>query len=168
MKTSPFDLGLAEAGHPLITRAGKRVASFEMTSHESFPIRVMVPGSGGFGNGSYAARADGRMHPENDSDYDLFLLIEDNAPMKGSPEIDGRSSPYETRVTRLTVNKPNGPIFSELATHIEIEDEAGGEFISIRQQGDHAKVGAVNITAEEWPHIKDAIEQLLPTLQNHE
>jgi len=73
---------------------------------------------------------------------------------------------YKTRITRLTVNKPNEPIFSELATHIQIEDEAAGEFISIRQQADHAKVGVVNITAEEWPHIKAAIEQLLPTIGN--
>jgi hypothetical protein len=73
---------------------------------------------------------------------------------------------YETRITRLTVNKPGEPIFSELATHIEIEDEAGGEFISIRQQPDHARDGVVNITADEWPHIKAAIEQLLPTLGN--
>jgi hypothetical protein len=74
----------------------------------------------------------------------------------------------EIRITRLTVNKPNEPIFSELATHIQIEDEAGGEFISIRQWSDHAKAGVVNIAPEEWPHIKAAIEQLLPTLQNHE
>lgn len=98
MKKSPFDLGLAEAGHPLITRAGKRVTSFEMTSRESFPIRVMVPGSGGLGIGSYTARADGRMHPENDSDYDLFLLIEDNEPVKGSRPISGSSSPLKTQV----------------------------------------------------------------------
>jgi hypothetical protein len=76
------------------------------------------------------------------------------------------SSQYETRITRLTVNKPKEPIFSELATHIEIEDESAGEFISIRQQFDHAKAGVVNITAEEWPHIKAAIEELLPTLGN--
>lgn len=82
MKTAPFDLGLAEAGHPLVTRAGKRVASFEVTSHEAFPIRVVVPGSGGFGNGSYSLRSDGRIHPTNDSDYDLFLLIEDDEPVK--------------------------------------------------------------------------------------
>jgi len=73
---------------------------------------------------------------------------------------------YKTRITRLTVNKPNEPIFSELATHIQIEDEAAGEFISIRQYSDLLKVGGVNITAEEWPHIKAAIEQLLPTLGN--
>jgi hypothetical protein len=73
---------------------------------------------------------------------------------------------YETRITRLTVNKTNEPIFSELATHIQIEDEAAGEFISIRQYSDHPKAGVVNITAEEWPHIKAAIEQLLPTICN--
>jgi hypothetical protein len=73
---------------------------------------------------------------------------------------------YETRVTRLTVNVIDEPIFSEMATHIQIEDEAAGEFISVHQQSDHAKAGVVNITAEEWPHIKAAIEQLLPTLGN--
>ena len=73
---------------------------------------------------------------------------------------------YETRITRLTVNRLKEPIFSDLATHIEIEDEAAGEFILIRQQADNAKAGVVNITAEEWPHIKAAIEQLLPTPGN--
>lgn len=75
-------------------------------------------------------------------------------------------SEYETRVTKLTVNMIGEPIFSERATHIEIEDESGGEFISITQQGDHVKLGTVAITTEEWPHIKSAIEKLLPTLGN--
>ena len=95
MKTAPFDLGLAEAGHPLVTRAGKRVASFEVTSHEAFPIRVVVPGSGGFGNGSYSLRPDGRIHPTNDSDYDLFLLIEYIEPAKETRTVN---SPLQSQV----------------------------------------------------------------------
>lgn len=87
MKTAPFDLGLAEAGHPLITRAGKRVTHFEVTPHASFPIEVLVPESEGLGNGRYALRKDGRIHSKNDSEFDLFLLIEDKEPVKQSPAI---------------------------------------------------------------------------------
>jgi hypothetical protein len=95
MKTAPFDLGLAEAGHPLVTRAGKRVASFGMTAHESYPICVLVPNSGGFGNGCYNLRIDGRCHPTNDSKFDLFLLIEDDEPAKEDP---GKPSPLQSQV----------------------------------------------------------------------
>lgn len=95
MKTAPFDLGLAEAGHPLITRAGKLVASFEMTSRSSFPIEVLVPKSGGLGNGRYTLRKDGRCHPTNDSDFDLFLLIEDDEPAKEPRTV---ASPLQSQV----------------------------------------------------------------------
>jgi hypothetical protein len=73
---------------------------------------------------------------------------------------------YETRVTRLTVNVIGDPIFSEQATHIELTDNAAGEFVRVTQDTDDAKDGRIDITAEEWPHIKTAIEQLLPTLGN--
>lgn len=36
---------------------------------------------------------------------------------------------YEVRVTRLTILPPSEPIFSERATHIELRDEAAGEFV---------------------------------------
>lgn len=90
MKTAPFDLGLAEAGHPLVTRGGKKVVRFEVGSHEFYPIRVYVPGSGGFGNGNYSLRADGRVHSTNDSEADLFLLIEDNEPAKDSAPLQSQ------------------------------------------------------------------------------
>jgi hypothetical protein len=73
---------------------------------------------------------------------------------------------YETRVTRLTVNVVGDPIFSEQATHIELIDNAAGEHVRVTQDTDDAKAGRIHIAAEEWPHIKAAIEQLLPTLGN--
>ena len=68
---------------------------------------------------------------------------------------------YITRVTRLTVLPEKEPIFSEKATHIKIDDEAAGEFVKISQVHDHSEPGTICITHEEWPLIRDAVEQLL-------
>lgn len=78
------------------------------------------------------------------------------------------SDQYEIRITKLIVNKPGEPIFSLHATTVEIEDEATGEYLVIRQRNDHAKAGEVAIMPDEWPQIKAAIEQLLPTLGNYD
>lgn len=40
---------------------------------------------------------------------------------------------YTARPTRFTIAPRGEPIFSERATTIEIDDEAGGEFIRVRQ-----------------------------------
>ena len=42
---------------------------------------------------------------------------------------------HETRITRYTIAPEGEPIFSELATHVEIDDEAAGEFVVIKQEG---------------------------------
>ena len=78
------------------------------------------------------------------------------------------SGQYEIRITRLTVNKPGEPIFSPHATTVEIEDEACGEYLVIRQHNDQAKAGEIAITPEEWPTIKEAIERLLLTLKDYD
>ena len=67
---------------------------------------------------------------------------------------------YETRITRLTVIPKGEPIFSETATHIQIEDEAAGEFISIEQTHDD-HTGKIVFNPDEWPAIRDAVEGLL-------
>lgn len=67
---------------------------------------------------------------------------------------------YETRITKLTVLPKGQPLFSEQATSIEIEDEAAGEFVVVSQDhdGDEKKI---QITPEEWPYVRDAIEKLI-------
>lgn len=68
---------------------------------------------------------------------------------------------YETRITRLIVAPVGDPVFSEQATTIEIDDEAGGEFVVVKQFGGHTDYEkAICINPDEWPHIKSAIEQL--------
>lgn len=41
--------------------------------------------------------------------------------------------PYIERVIKVVVLPDGEPIFSEHATEIEIQDEAGGEFVVVRQ-----------------------------------
>jgi hypothetical protein len=55
---------------------------------------------------------------------------------------------------------PEGePIFSDHATHIEIEDEAAGEFVVVKQlQEGYGKIG---ISPEDWPAIRKAIDKLV-------
>lgn len=68
---------------------------------------------------------------------------------------------YETRITRLTVLPKGEPLFAETATHIQIEDEAAGEFISIEQTHEDATSGKIVINTDEWPAIRDSVERLL-------
>lgn len=66
---------------------------------------------------------------------------------------------YQIVIKSLVVLPEGKPIFSEMATEIRIEDEAGGPFIVISQSGFNEK-DAVRFDNEEWPHIVDAIERL--------
>lgn len=70
---------------------------------------------------------------------------------------------YETRTTRLTIAPVGEPIFSERATDVSIEDEAGGEFVTIQQKSltvDRLDQ-KISIDPAEWPTLKEAIERLL-------
>ena len=68
---------------------------------------------------------------------------------------------YETRITRMTVAPEGKPLFSEQATHVEIDDEGGGEFIVITQCHDSGEVDRIAIDKAEWPHIRDAVNELM-------
>lgn len=67
----------------------------------------------------------------------------------------------ETRTTKMTVSKKGEPIFSESSTHIEIDDEAAGEYLKVSQLN-----GAVLIEKEEWPHIKEAIDKMFEQVRD--
>ena len=66
----------------------------------------------------------------------------------------------ETRITSLIVLPEGEPIFSERATIVRIEDEAGGEYIVVDQDSIPGR-GNVAINPEEWPDIRDAIERMM-------
>ena len=73
----------------------------------------------------------------------------------------------KTRITRLTVAPDGEPIFSKNATHIEVEDESGGEFLVLRQfNGEPSSEGQVlRLDADEWPHINAAVKRIIKEMQ---
>ena len=70
---------------------------------------------------------------------------------------------YDIITTRLTVVPEGEPIFSEMATHIEMQDEAAGAFVELVQVGKIGEAGrnVVRIDADEWPAIKGAVDQMI-------
>jgi len=69
---------------------------------------------------------------------------------------------FETRTTALTVVPVGSPIYVEMATKIEIVDEAAGEFVEVKQcRGRPNDSGSVLIAPEEWPAIRKAIDKMI-------
>ena len=68
--------------------------------------------------------------------------------------------PYETRVLSLIVLPEGEAIFSEMATTITIEDEAGGEFVVANQSG-LVDAGKIRIDPTEWTALKAAIDRMI-------
>lgn len=71
------------------------------------------------------------------------------------------SAEYETRTTRLTVAPKGAAIFAPRATHIEIDDEGGGEYVVIRQTGNDDKEYLLRVDADEWEPLCSAVNRLL-------
>lgn len=78
--------------------------------------------------------------------------------------------PYKIRTTRLTVMPDEEQIFSETATHIEIEDDGAGEYLRITQQSGSpdVKEQSIMVTPEEWPHVRQAVETLIEGIHSWE
>lgn len=69
-------------------------------------------------------------------------------------------SDYEIRTVALLVNRKGCDIFEDTATRVEIVDEAGGEFVEVRQNASMTS-GLIGITPEEWPLLREAIDRLI-------
>ena len=67
---------------------------------------------------------------------------------------------YETRITKVTVLPKGEDLFHEGATEIAIVDEAGGEYLEIKQCSDMYD-GTIAIDLYEWPAIKAAIDKMI-------
>ena len=78
---------------------------------------------------------------------------EKGGTMTAIPEGDEN---YEIRVTKISVIPPGEAVFSEHATHVEIQDEAGGEYLSV-QQHHVEKRTQIFIDRKQWPMLRDAI-----------
>ena len=67
---------------------------------------------------------------------------------------------YETRVMALLVVPVGQPAYSEMATTVEIVDEAAGEFVEVVQHG-RTDIGKIMINSEEWPALRSAIDRMI-------
>ena len=70
---------------------------------------------------------------------------------------------YDTIVTALTVLPQGKPIFAEGVTTVRLDDEAAGLFVVIEQHPDDGPAQKISMDAEEWPHIRQAIESMVQT-----
>ena len=76
------------------------------------------------------------------------------------------SETYNHRTLAIAVMPKTEPIFSDLCTHIEIADEAAGEFVTVYQ---HSRdYTPIRIDPDEWPAIRDAIEHMIDEIKRHE
>ena len=76
---------------------------------------------------------------------------------------DTMNEPYKIRVTQISIMPRDEPIFSEQCTTITILDEAAGEFLEVSQEG-----GKLRFDAEEWPHVRDAVEKMFKLCRNYD
>ena len=67
---------------------------------------------------------------------------------------------YKQRILKVGVIKDEEPIFSELNTYIETNDEGAGEFVQVSQCADRNS-GTIRIDPEEWPHVGSAIDEAI-------
>lgn len=69
---------------------------------------------------------------------------------------------HTSRITQITVLPVGEPIFSEKATVVSLDDEAGGEFITVKQQMDfsHERDQTVAFDPEEWEEVKGVVDQM--------
>lgn len=69
-------------------------------------------------------------------------------------------STIEVRETQWTITPKGKPIFDERAITLSIEDEAGGEFLYIRNGGD-CEHGSFRFDPEEWPVLRALIDEAI-------
>lgn len=68
---------------------------------------------------------------------------------------------YISRVKSMIVCPEGEPIFSERCTEVSIEDEAGGEFIMVHQNGAIRDANEIAINPEEWKELRTTIEWMV-------
>lgn len=72
-------------------------------------------------------------------------------------------SEYERVVSAVLVRPVGAAIYAAGVTRIEIDDEAAGPYVLVSQED-----GKIGITAEEWPTIRRAIDDLLEWCKGQE
>jgi len=72
------------------------------------------------------------------------------------------TKPLIERVVSVVVLPEGDPLFSEMATRVDIVDEAGGEFVKVSQTVCRADAdGAIFFDPKEWPALRQAIDRMV-------
>ena len=73
------------------------------------------------------------------------------------------------RVTQITVLPAGEPIFSRQATVISIEDEAAGEYVTVKNHHDcEGEPHSIDFDPASWPEIRDGIERMMDEISEWE
>lgn len=70
-------------------------------------------------------------------------------------------SAYEFRTTRVHVIPEGQPIYSAEAFSVEIDDDAGGEFVVVNCNDEQCENGQIRLNPEEWPALRQAIDDMV-------
>lgn len=68
---------------------------------------------------------------------------------------------HEARVTRIHILPAAAPIYDERGFSVEIDDEAGGEFVVVNCNDELCAVGQIRVDPGEWPALRAAIDQMI-------
>ncbi len=68
---------------------------------------------------------------------------------------------FETLITEVTILPKGAAIYSEMATAVSLQDEAGGLFVKVSQSSGNDVEECIRIDHDEWSHIRTAIDQMI-------
>lgn len=75
---------------------------------------------------------------------------------------------YKTTILKVAVHTQDmNPVYGETATHISIDDEAGGPFLVLSQCHDEIKPGEVRLNFEELDEIYRASKELISQFKEY-
>jgi len=74
---------------------------------------------------------------------------------------------YEIRTLKIGVCIKGSSTYSNSMTEIEIVDEAAGEFLKISQCSDD-NCGIIQVSNDEWPTLKAAIDKMIKECRDNE
>lgn len=66
------------------------------------------------------------------------------------------------RITKMSITPEDCALFEYAATHVAIDDQAGGEYVTITQcvEDEHG-ANVICINPNEWPAIRAAVNKLI-------
>jgi hypothetical protein len=68
---------------------------------------------------------------------------------------------FESRVLKVGLMRTGQSVFSDGVYTVEIDDQAGGEFVVVRQLTDTAAGEKLEIDPQQWPALRAEIDRMV-------